>query len=639
MNSRWKEILQMLKEAKGPITSSQLSTDLQVSSKTVRNDIQGLNSLLRSHNMKINSYRGKGYTLEMDGENALQRFLQDMEETKEIIPDEPDDRVSFLVERVLLDSGYVKMEDLADELYISRSTLQSDLKKVREILKKYDLTLDHKPNYGIKVNGSESKIRYCMSEYIFNLKPAALEEHHDWLAALPENDLVIIRNSILSRLREHNIVISDVSLQNLITHLAIACKRIRENNEVEIIHEALYEMRDTKEYAVAKEILQDIEAALEVSFPENEVAYLTIHLQGTKMVEQDHDRETAKSIIDRETRMLVKEMVNRIDEKYHFRLSNDEELLLNLSLHLKPAINRFNFQMNIRNPMLEEIKTKYPTSFEAALIGSEVLYEKFGINVDEHEIGYLALHIEAAQERMKRTSSNRRNCLIVCASGLGSAQLLLYKLKDRFGDTLNFKGTTELYNLPHQSLGDIDFIVSTVPIEDDPGIPVVHVSTILGDRDVDQIERLITKDISVIEQYVHERYTFLNRQFESSEEVIRFLGNVLLKDGIVEGDYIDSVLERERYSPTSFGNLVAIPHPLEPKTNSTFWSIVTLQKPIQWEDKLVQIVFLLNVNRYKKDDLKPMFHSLVQLVDDRNLVQQLLQCRTYNQFKNKIVNP
>lgn len=259
MNSRWKEILKILKKAKEPVTSSQLSTDLQVSSKTVRNDIQELILLLRNHNMKINSYRGKGYELEMKDENSLQNFLQDIEETKEIIPDEPGDRVNFLVERILLDSGYVKMEVLADELYISRSTLQSDLKKVREILKKYDLTLNHKPNYGIKVNGSESKIRFCISEYIVNLKPAVLDEHHDGLAALPDNDLEIIRNNILSQLRKHNIIISDVSLQNLITHLAIACKRIQENNQVEIIHKALYEMKDTKEFAVAEKILQDIE--------------------------------------------------------------------------------------------------------------------------------------------------------------------------------------------------------------------------------------------------------------------------------------------------------------------------------------------------------------------------------------------
>ncbi|WP_425339543.1 PTS sugar transporter subunit IIA [Lentibacillus salicampi] len=97
-------------------------------------------------------------------------------------------------------------------------------------------------------------------------------------------------------------------------------------------------------------------------------------------------------------------------------------------------------------------------------------------------------------------------------------------------------------------------------------------------------------------------------------------------------------MERESYSPTSFGNLVAIPHPLEPKTDSTFWSIVTLKKPIQWDDKPVQIVFLLNINQNKKDDLKPMFNTLVKLVDNKILIHQLLQCKSYNTFKNKIVN-
>ncbi|TFJ91681.1 BglG family transcription antiterminator [Lentibacillus salicampi] len=527
MNSRQKQIIRILKDAKDPVTSSLLSADLQVSSKTIRNEIQKLNQILQKHNMSIDSFRGKGYKLEAADEVAFNEFLQEMEKIKEIIPVEPSDRVTFLIERLLLHSSYEKMEELAEELYISRSTLQSDLKKVREILHEYDLSLDHKPNYGIKVNGSETNIRFCISEYIFNQPSSVMEDNPNWVEILPQKEQKVIRNSILTQLRKHRIIISDVSLQNLMTHLAIAYKRIREDNHVEIIHSDLYEIKGQKEFTVAEQIIRDIENVLKVSFPKDEVAYLAIHLQGTKLMGSDKDTEKIKSVIDKEIRVLATEMVERIDEKYHFNLSDDKELLMNLALHLKPAVNRYIYQMNIRNPMLEEIKAKYPTSFEAALIGSEVLDEKAGIHVDEHEIGYLALHIEVAQERMKKLASRRKSCLIVCATGLGSAQLLLYKLKDKFGEMLNVKGTTELYNLHYQSLNDIDFIVSTIPIDDDTGIPVVHVSTILGESDVNRIEKVMTNERAVIHQYMREHLTFLNCEFETPEEVIRFLGNQL----------------------------------------------------------------------------------------------------------------
>ncbi|WP_172840528.1 BglG family transcription antiterminator [Virgibacillus phasianinus] len=637
MNSRWKEIIQILKTATEPMTSSQLSIDLQVSSKTVRNDIKELNLLLHKNNMQIESHRGKGYKLEIKDENRFNQFLQQyIQEVRKIIPDEPTERVTFLVERLLLESNYVKMEDLADELYVSRSTLQSDLKSVRYIFKLYDLSLDQRPNYGIKIIGNEAQIRFCISEYIFNQRPISIAENSDWISILSKNELNIIRNSILTQLRKHNIIISDISLQNLITHLAIACKRIRDNNQVEIAIEELDEIKENKEFAVAKEIMRDIESGLSVCFSVNEVFYLAIHLQGTKLINSDTEKERIKSVIDQEIVNLVKEMIKRIDEKYHFNLSGDDELLLHLSLHLKPAISRYKYQMNIRNPMLSEIKKQYPASFEAALIGIEVLNEKYNIFVNEHEIAYISLHIEAAQERLRKSTANINRCLIVCASGLGSAQLLSYKLKAKFEDTLDIIGTTEYYNLSNFPLNNISFVITTVPIKIDLPVPVIHIGTILGDNDVNKINRIISTDKSIIDQYLHERFTFLNQDFETPDQVIKFLGNKLIKAGTAGDDYIDSVMERERYSPTSFGNLVAIPHPLEPKTDFTFWSIVTLNNPIQWGEKLVQVVFLLNVNKAKENDLKAMFRSLVKLVDNRNLVHQLLDCKSYQQFLDRI---
>ncbi|MBA4603554.1 BglG family transcription antiterminator [Thermoactinomyces mirandus] len=634
-NSRLQQIIQQLLTSDDLQTSSELVTALQVSSKTIQTDIKELNKLLNDDIAYIESYRGKGYRINVINEDGFKQFLQKLvEKNNQVVPTEPEDRVQFLMEKLLLQTSYIKMDALAEELFISRSTLQSDLKTVREILERYNLFLDQKPNYGIKVCGDEMKIRFCISEYIFNQKPTMVDQTTAWLEILPKEEIEWIRNSILSKLRKHQTIITDISLHNLITYIAIACKRIHDGKVVEIYHEELSKITDKKEYMIAKEIVEEIEQKLKVSFSVNETAYLAIHLQGAKKVHSESEIEEAKSILDEDIQQLTRNILKRIDKVYSLNLSEDKELVLTLSLHLKPAISRYKYQMNLRNPMLEEIKNKYPFSFEAALTGADVIMEILGISIDESEIGYMALHLEAALERQEKSERNKKRCLIVCASGLGTAQLLLLKLKYRFRDELNIVGTTGYYNLNNQSVHDLDFIISTIPIPEKLPVPVIQISTLLGNQDVNKIEKLIHNDIEIMKNYMREQSTYLKMDFSTKEEVIQFLGNKLLEAGMVNTDFISSVLEREKYSPTSFGNLVAIPHPIEPQADDTFWSIVTLRNPIQWGGKPVQIICLLNISkRNRMDDLKPMYDVLVKLLDNRLLLQKLLHCETYNEFK------
>jgi lichenan operon transcriptional antiterminator len=634
MNSRQYAIIQLLDYAESePLTSAQLSAEINVSPKTIRNDIKELNSMLTSYDIHIQSKRGKGYLLRAKNRDHLERFfLHYAKKASTMIPVESEARVHFLMKRLLFHSDYIKIEDLLAELFVSRSTLQSDLKTVRNILQYYSLSIEHKPNYGMKVIGKEASIRFCISEYIFNQQPIWLEGQ--WLNILSSEELDIIREAILKNIRKHQITISDISLQNLMVHLAIAYKRIKENNPVQILKKVFYDLKDKKEYRVAQEILKEIECNLDVHFPKTEIVYLSIHLKGTKLT--FFTNEAIDLEMDTKIYHVVQEAIQHIDKTYGLQLSRDKELLNNLTLHLKPAISRYQYQMNIRNPMLEEIKMKCPLSFEAALTGAKIIYKKLKIRVNEDEIGYIALHIEAALEKAKRSSVGRKQCLIVCASGLGSSQLLLHKLTNLFGQKLEVVGITEYYNLTQHSLEDIDFIVSTIPIREKLAIPVIHVSTILGDMDVLEIERVLENSVANIGDYILPEYTFFNYDFKTVHSIIQFLTSTLINDGRADKNYTLSVLERERKAPTSFGNLVAVPHPLEPGTNATFLSVLTLKKAITWGDKQVQLVILLNVNKTNKEELQPMFQSLVRLIDNKQTVFKLLACKTYAQMKNII---
>ncbi|WP_213818669.1 BglG family transcription antiterminator [Garciella nitratireducens] len=634
MNIRLQKIIKYLMSADKPITSCELASQLQVSAKTVRNDIKELNEILKKTQAYIESQRGKGYQLIIKEEKTFHKFVkQTWKDTQNKIPSDFRGRIQYLMEKLLFNSEYIKIEDLADELYVSRSTLKNDLKSIRKILKKYHLSLEHKPYYGLKIVGDEMQFRYCISEYLYNQKSTLMDHQIENMKILSKEQLSIIKNSVLLHLRRNHIFISDISLQNLITHIAIACKRIQEKNSVEMKEEHLKELKNKKEFLVAEHIAKDLYKQMKILFSEHEKAYLTIHLQGTKLTNSLVEKQEVISILEDEIQQIVKEMLHRIDEKYDLGLQQDEELLIAICLHLKPAINRYKYHMNIRNPMLEEIKSKYPLSFDAALIGAEVLSEKMKIRIDENEIGYLALHIEVAQERKNKNKIKVPRCLIVCASGFGSAQLLLYKLQRQFPDQLNILGTTEYYNLMNQSFHNLDFIISTIPIHEKLPIPVIEVSTILGDSDLTKIKKMILHKKAPVEKYLKEKYTYFQKDFHTPKEVIEFICEELKQDGKVDNTYVKSVFKREKYSPTSFGNMVAIPHPIEPQTKETFWCVVTLKKPIQWGNKSVQLVVLLNISKEKKQGLHPMHELLIRLLDNKEMVNHILKCKNYQQLR------
>lgn len=63
---------------------------------------------------------------------------------------------------------------------------------------------------------------------------------------------------------------------------------------------------------------------------------------------------------------------------------------------------------------------------------------------------------------------------------------------------------------------------------------------------------------------------FFRKEYQTMDEVLSFLNNELIKKGLVDDTFIEAVYEREEVAPTSYGNLVAIPHPITPKTEKTF---------------------------------------------------------------------
>src|SRR5699024_4841762 len=96
----------------------------------------------------------------------------------------------------------------------------------------------------------------------------------------------------------------------------------------------------------------------------------------------------------------------QVDWKREESLSNypiavqvGNQLYDSLTYHMFPLIYRLKTNIEIHNPLLEEIKNNYSTLFQMVWYAMENFENKYDIKMSENEITFLTIYFQAAIER------------------------------------------------------------------------------------------------------------------------------------------------------------------------------------------------------------------------------------------------
>lgn len=105
----------------------------------------------------------------------------------------------------------------------------------------------------------------------------------------------------------------------------------------------------------------------------------------------------------------------------------------------------------------------------------------------------------------------------------------------------------------------------------------------------------------------------------------------LREEGMVDEGIEELVLAREGMTATSYGNNVAMPHPLEPAGDRTIIAVALLDKPVVWDERgtAVQAVFLISYARQAGRALDGLFSSLADLFMDEGAIAYLVHNQTW----------
>ncbi|WP_333646164.1 BglG family transcription antiterminator [Lacrimispora sp.] len=599
------------------ITIGELALKLQLSQRTIRSLLSQLEQMLCGNGASIGRQRNKGVCLHITGRELYQEFCR--KETPSSIPDSGEQRMEYVLALLFQTPDYIKTETLCDQLFVSRKTISIDLKSVEKFLNRHHISLERKPYYGLKMKGTEFAFRLCLSAIFYELRDV-------WFGKIYETfvDFEIIRKQVLDSIHKRGYTIYETDISNIVLQIQIALYRWNMGCKITMEEVDSKEWLQEGDIQVAQMCSLGLEHALGICFPVPEVKYIAIHLSGKKKLLAG---ENGNVVIDMEINQLVNEMLENVYQVFQLDFKSDFDLNTSLRQHMVSLRIRLQYHLKLENPMLKEIKEVYSFPYAVAAQAATVLSEYFHVIVSEDEIGYLALCFALSLERNKK--KKKRNILLVCASGQGSARLFEYRFKELFEGYLNKVEICDIGSLPDKDFHDVDYVFSTVPITVPVPVPIYQVQYFFDRHNIRQVKRVLEDNQpDTIKQYFSEDLFFVDVEGDSREEVIREMCRRIGMVRQIPEEFEGSVLYRETIMQTDFCGQIAIPHPYKPLTDETFVCVAILNKPVRWYLCDVQVVFLLSIST-QKENLEAFYMTAPQFMMDESCIRRLIRDKRY----------
>ena len=610
-------IFRILKDGKYH-TSLELADILNISDRTCRKYIKILSEILIKKNVEIESKPRFGYLLKDNNISENELFHNEVKK----IPNSANDRLIYLINKLISEDRYIKLFDVSEEIYTSSKTLSQDLKKVSELLENYNLFLERKPYYGIRLQGNEIDIR--------NFYIDVLEKR------LNENDIeddvklkiVEIAENISINFRGKNIKISDISLQNLAISFYVTLNRIDKNYLIEDIIENEDELFKVKKGEI-KACINDLKNIfnLKKDMSERDIDYLTIRFMTTETMTYS----SIKNLDVKDIQKLIEDIFFYINVTFKIDLSNDEMLYKNLYTHLIALVIRLRFGIKIQNPLIDDIKKNIPFEYNLSQYVCSRIGEKYSKELSEDEVGYIAVILHMAKEINKR--NRKKNILLICPSGRGISKFLTYTFKNSFSEYLNEINACGLSDLKYINLDEIDIVFSLVDDKLNINKPVYKIKYFLNSDDLENIKKILDDNKEYVNSIFTKELFFHFEEEINKKDLISFVSNKF-KEYIKFNDDLESlIIEREKLGMTEISEDVAIPHPIHVIPNINKIAVCLLDKSIKWINNDVKIVLFMLINNSNGENEK-IYKLLTKVVNDKKIIDKILKNPIYENYIN-----
>lgn len=615
------------------IHGSKIAELLSVSSRTIRHEIGEINDRWQNE-CCIKSSKKSGYYFQAENIQFVRDFLFKYRNLENEDTDSEKRRYAIL--GLLLFDEDMELDEIGERLYVSSQTVYKDILKLQQQLKKkYGIELLNISGSYVRIIEDEHKIRELMFKIIKDevlIKESAGTHYlKDLLPdAYDQSEYEYLLEQIKHYFNEQGVMLTDGNLIMAASAIYIAIVR----NQYD------YRAAEVENSGIDSNVKRLIDVLIQAqwSLYPQDMYSLNQFLHTFKLNDEKDESDISNFSIH-----VLDEFCQEVLDKYNFDLRTSEALYLNMLAHFEYMLRRLENEFQLLNPILDDVKKKYPYAYEISMLIVHIVYKYKNTYVQDDEISYIAIYLEHFLENVNQ----KLNVILISSARLSVSHILLNWLKNNFSNQLNVQTVLPIHSLAsYVNENAVDLILSTNDMALHPIIPTYKINSLPSSQDQlllnDMIHtiRISQRFREVVKKHFSPEMIKIYEDKTTFESIITDMAQKLETYNKINDaeEFAKDVLQREINYPTFVNDLFMIPHPLMTFANKTAVSVAILKKPLLKDGRSVQLIFTLAIERKQNDDVRVLFQIFKQIAANKQSMKMLIEATDNDKFLSALIN-
>ena len=692
MKARTYEILNKFIAVNYPVSLEKMAIEFQVSERTIRNEIHEINEFLSEKGMVlIKSLRNKGFVLEINSDQK-NNLIEIIKMKKKNVYFTREERLLDLILEFSLGKPGALIYKKEEEYQVSKSTLDNDMKYLRQILASYEINLVSLGSQGVILQGSERTIRTMLFDVINKI--VGIVD----LTQITKRTLTVSENILFKYVSYDDFVSVNTLYDDIMTETDYDIYRSQA-----ILLVLIWMYRLTRaEYIPSSAIENETGLVKETDRVVNFIEQTCVNFQLTApvfetkyitfMLKTLNGNDVSNTIEWVQSQLITIQLIRYVESLTKIPFSKKEEALYEgLQQHIAKLISRINEGLQVMNPLTENIKSNYELIFNSIkqFFNKESIQKIVCSPITDDELAFLTIHFLTSASELKKELQYFYKAVVLCNHGVATGNLLAASLKELFEiDIVAVLSTSDTKIIEKLDV-DVVFTTSPIVLKNKPVLTLEPIITSENEAivldflrankearrlktDTDNSTSLfysmlelisssggtVEKEIYVkledifkeynlpinkrelqpmLQDVLDDRNILIGESCETWREAIEAVSLPLLRQETIKESYVEAMIAAvEEFGPyIVIGKHVALAHARpEDGVNELGVSVALLDKPVEFGNKEtdpVKIIFCLAaVDSFSHLNI---MKNLVNLINDEGKLNKLIESKDVHSFK------
>lgn len=607
--------------------ASDLAFRLHTTTRTIRNYVDEINRNSDDGPLIISSFRGYRWN------PAIHQTKVRAEAERQDYGSSSDERYWYILRRIILER--VNYGDLIDDLFISESTIDGDLQKVRELARRHGVRL-RRVRDRLFLNGRRSDIRklsfLCVMQF-YSRKNVTTQIVKD---SFPMYNCKLLYEILNETLEKYCITTNAYADSTLFLLVMLQYWDVMHGTDMTESESVISDIHEHIEFDAAMELALLYKEKTGADYNKWEIEYLAAVI--CSMTEPISGDEPLPFADDGDL------YENTIENLHNASIALGVDLLENsivnrMMSYIQRLIIRSKMGFIIRDLTFQSVKSSHPVVQDVSAWILIFTARQHGIQIDRNEVGFLAKFLCGLVKDHLDKYEMTVDTTLICPSFGDFPHILVDALTTRLGESVKIHKVIDSAGTEDIDKSRAELFLSVVPV---PEIPhCVNISLYPRSADYRHIytelhrikmkaycERLAKKMEHLLcpEIVVHDSSAY------NGDQIVKSVCYDLQRSGFVREGFMADIAERENMDPSVYSSNIALPHVYSESVIRNFVQIALFPKPVVWDESRISILCIIGIIPGTPSELYDLFDLCIKVLSNQHIANALLRAYDRKSF-------